>query len=226
MVCREASAKSCHPAQNGPTNPAKGVSSRATNQLGISLGVEVTEETTMQTKSIRVVLVVIVLLFMCDVTMFTQESKTPAGQTPLGTNNAYNNITDQDIKMLRSDLRATRAALTEGYVPLTADEGTKFWPIFDQYQAEARKLSDELWAEIKDYAANYDNLTDTQAQDYIQKTADVDQKLIALRVKYVPIFEKIISPKKTALWYQVDRRIDMMTNLQLSTKIPLAKISQ
>jgi hypothetical protein len=39
-------------------------------------------------------------------------------------------------------------------VPLTADEATKFWPIYDQYRAEAVKLNDERWAEIKDYAAN------------------------------------------------------------------------
>jgi len=29
--------------------------------------------------------------------------------------------------------------------------------------------------------------------------ARVDQQLVALREKYVPIFEKVVSPKKTAL---------------------------
>jgi hypothetical protein len=28
------------------------------------------------------------------------------------------------------------------------------------------------------------------------------------------------------LWYQVDRRIDLMINMQLSAKIPLSNVSQ
>jgi hypothetical protein len=33
--------------------------------------------------------------------------------------------------------------------------------------------------------------------------------------------EKVISPKKTALWCQIDRRIDLLINLQLSALIPM-----
>jgi hypothetical protein len=45
-------------------------------------------------------------------------------------------------------------------------------------------------------------------------------------MKYVPMFEKVISPKKTALWYQIDRRIDLLVNLQLSTQIPMVDTSK
>jgi hypothetical protein len=176
-------------------------------------------------KCVQAVLVV-VLLSTYNVSTFAQEFKTPTEQSGLGTSNALSNISDQDIQMLRADLRATRASITESSVPLTADEAAKFWPIFDQYRAEAAKLNDERWAEIKDYSVNHNTMTDTQAQDYIQKTTAVDQQLLALRIKYIPMFEKVISPKKTALWYQVDRRIDLMINLQLSTKVPLANLSQ
>ena len=60
-----------------------------------------------------------------------------------------------------------------------------------------------------------------QAQEYIKRSTAVDQQLLALRMKYVPVFEKVISPKKTALWYQIDRRIDLLISLQLSTRIPV-----
>jgi len=64
-------------------------------------------------------------------------------------------------------------------------------------------------------------MTDAQAQDYIQRSTAVDQQLLALRMKYLPVFEKVISPKKAALWYQIDRRIDLLINLQLSAVIPM-----
>jgi len=111
-------------------------------------------------------------------------------------------------------------------MPLTADEATKFWPIFDQYRQEAIKANDERWALIKDYADNYNTMTDAQAQDYIKRSTAVDQQLLALRMKYVPVFEKVISTKKTALWYQIDRRIDLLINLQFSTQIPMVDASK
>lgn len=54
-----------------------------------------------------------------------------------------------------------------------------------------------------------------------KRSTAVEQQLIALRMKYVPVFEKVISPKKTALWYQIDHRIDLLINLQLSAQIPM-----
>ena len=79
---------------------------------------------------------------------------------------------------------------------------------------------------IKDYAANYNTMTDAQAQDYIKRSTAVDQELLALRMRYVAVFEKVISPKKTALFYQIDRRIDLQINLQLSTQIPMVNPSK
>ena len=79
---------------------------------------------------------------------------------------------------------------------------------------------------IQEYAANYNTMSDAQAQDYIKRSNAVDQQLLALRMRYVPVFEKVISPKKTALWYQIDRRIDLLINLQLSSAIPLINTTQ
>ena len=133
---------------------------------------------------------------------------------------------DKDIAMLRANLREQRKEITAQNMTLTADEATKFWPIYDQYRAAAIKINDERWALIKDYANNYNTMTDAQAQDYIKRSTAIDQQLLALRMKYVPVFEKVISHKKTALWYQIDRHIDLLINLQLSTQIPMVDTSK
>ncbi|HEY6302804.1 MAG TPA: hypothetical protein VIX14_07025 [Terriglobales bacterium] len=180
----------------------------------------------MQTKSIKAVLVVVSVLFVCNVLMFAQASQKPAAQSVSDPDAQSNSLKDQDIEMLRADLRAQRKEIVAQNMTLTADEATKFWPIFDQYRQEAIKPNDERWAVIKDYAANYGTMTDAQAQDYIKRSTAVDQQLLALRMKYVPVFEKVIPAKKTALWYQIDRRIDVLINLQLSTQIPMVNTSK
>ena len=106
------------------------------------------------------------------------------------------------------------------------DEATKFWPIYDQYIQETIKINDARWTLIKDYEANYDKMSDQMAENYMKTSARVDQQLVALREKYVPIFEKVVSPKKTALWYQIDRRLDLVINLQLAGMIPVVDASK
>jgi hypothetical protein len=158
--------------------------------------------------------------------MFAQASQQPAAQSASGADAQSNSISDKDVEMLRADLRAQRKQITAQNMTLSADEATKFWPVFEQYRQEAIKPNDDRWAVIKDYAANYNTMTDAQAQDYIKRSTAVDQQLLALRMKYVPVFEKVISPKKTALWYQIDRRIDVLINLQLSSAIPMVNTSK
>ena len=172
----------------------------------------------MQKKNVVAVLIAASALLLSSISMFAQAA---APQAVPGASAQPHSVTDQDIEMLRADIRAQRKEITAQNMTLTADEATKFWPIFDQYRQEAIKPNDDRWALIKDYAANYDTMTDAQANDYMKRSTAVDQQLLALRMKYVPVFEKVISAKKTALWYQIDRRIDLLINLQLVATIPV-----
>jgi Spy/CpxP family protein refolding chaperone len=173
-------------------------------------------------KGVVSILVVVSVLLVCSVSLMGQQR---AQSAPVAGAQS-NNIKDTDIEMLRADLRAQRKQIMAENMTLTADEATKFWPIFDQYRQEAIKPNDERWAVIKEYAANYNTMTDAQAHDYMKRSTAVDQQLLALRMKYAPIFEKVISAKKTALWYQIDRRVDLLINLQLSTSIPMVDTSK
>jgi Spy/CpxP family protein refolding chaperone len=178
----------------------------------------------MRKKSFSPVLVIAYVLLVCNLSIFAL-SQTPASQSTSAAGAPSNNISDKDVEMLRADLRAQRKQIMAQNMTLTADEATKFWPVYEQYRQAAIKANDERWAVIKDYAANYNAMTDAQAQDYLKRANAVDEQLLALRMRYVPEFEKVISAKKTALCYQIDRRIDLLINLQLSSVIPMVDIS-
>jgi len=162
-------------------------------------------------------LIVVTAMLLSTLSMSAQNSS----QAVPGANAQPSQAGDQDIQMLRENIQAQRKQITAANMPLTPDESTKFWPIYQQYRAEAAKNGDERWSLIQDYAKNYQTMTDAQAQEYIKRSAANDQQVIALRMKYVPMFEKVISPKKTALFCQIDRRVDLMINLQLASIIPM-----
>jgi hypothetical protein len=51
----------------------------------------------------------------------------------------------------------------------------------------------------------------------------LDIAIAQLRQKYVPIVSKVLDGRKTATFFQLDRRIAMMIELQLSSQMPLVQ---
>jgi hypothetical protein len=132
-------------------------------------------------------------------------------------------VNDANIDLMRQDIRAERKKIIAANMPLTETEATKFWPLYDRYIGETIKVNDVRFALIKEYAQNYQSMTDAQAQSYIKRWIALDQDNTQLRLKFIPDFEKVISPKKTALFFQLDRRVAMMIELQLAQQVPLVK---
>jgi Spy/CpxP family protein refolding chaperone len=163
----------------------------------------------------------IVVSAMLLVTVSISAQSAPSSQAVPGANAQPNSASDHDIQLLRENIQGQRKQIVAANMPLTPEEATKFWPLYDQYRAEAAKNGDERWALIQDYAKNYSTMTDAQANEFIKREAANEQKVISLRMKYVPMFEKIISAKKTALFCQIDHRIDLMIQLQLASQIPM-----
>lgn len=130
---------------------------------------------------------------------------------------------DANIQLMREDLRAERKKIVAANMPLTATEATKFWPLYDQYIGETIKVNDARYALVKQYAQSYSNISDPQADDFIKRWVTLDGDNTKLRLKYIPEFEKIISHKKTAMFFQIDRRLSMMIELQLASQVPLIK---
>ena len=162
------------------------------------------------------VLALVGAMALASVPMFAQATqRAPGAGAPPKAN------LDQEIQMLRRDVRSAKKEITAANMNLTADEATKFWPIYDQYAAEVAKVGDSRVALIKEYAASYSTMTDAQANDFMKRATAIDQQFTATRLKYVPMVEKAISAKKAALWYQIDRRLDLMINLQLASDIPV-----
>jgi hypothetical protein len=172
----------------------------------------------MQKRSVVAVVTVVGGLLLSSIPLFAQADQ--------AANPGVSPAIETDIRLLREDIRSERKQLVAANLPLTDTEATKFWPIYDQYAAEAWKIGDARVALIKEYAQSYDTMTDAQANDFMNRSAAIDQQFSALLTKYVPIFETVISPKKTARLYQIDRRLDLLVNVQLFANIPMIDASK
>jgi len=132
-------------------------------------------------------------------------------------------VLDMEIAMMRKDLRDQVKQIVAANMPLTGDEAARFWPVYDQYAAEVTKINDKRFALVKEYAATYNTLTEAQAAMYIRGSITIDESAAKLRLEWIPKFEKLLGEKKAAIFFQIDRRIGMMRELQLAAQIPLVQ---
>ena len=132
-------------------------------------------------------------------------------------------ITDQQLALLRRNIRSIKKQLIAANLTLADSEATKFWQVYEQYSAETDKINDARTAIIKEYSDEYGTLTDAQADTLIRRWLDTDIEQAALRQRYVPIFRKVLPGKKAATFFQLDRRISTMIDVQLTSQLPLAQ---
>ena len=150
----------------------------------------------------------------------------PAAHAQAASSKDSQSVSEQDIKLLRQDIRSQKKQLIAANLKLTDVEATKFWPVYDQYTAELVKINDTKYTLIKQYAEQWGTMTDDQATTLIKRSLDVDAQVTQLRVKYIPIFNNVVPGKTTATFFQLDRRIQAMIDLQIGAQLPLVQDQQ
>jgi hypothetical protein len=147
----------------------------------------------------------------------------PVAHAQAAANKDSQTVSEQDVQLLRQDLRSQKKQLIAANLTLTDAEATKFWPVYDQYSAEMTKIGDQKYALIKEYAQSFGSLKDDQAQSLLDRSLALDEAVAQLRIKYVPIINKVLPGTKTATFFQIDRRITTLIDLQLASQIPLVQ---
>ena len=133
---------------------------------------------------------------------------------------------DQNVQLLRQDIRSKKKQLVAANLNLTETEATKFWPVYEQYTADLAKINDEKVAVIKQYADAWGKMSDQQALSLTNRASAVEKNVADLRIRYVPIFSKVVPGTKAATFFQIDRRIQGLIDLQLASELPLAQDQQ
>lgn len=128
---------------------------------------------------------------------------------------------DEDIKLFRKDVRSLKKQIIAANMDLTDTEAQQFWPIYDKYTSELAAITDTKYTLLQEYAQNYSAMTGDQAESYIKGRVAVEESIMKLRLKYFPVFRQVLSGKATALFFQMDWRLGLIMELQLTSQTPL-----
>ncbi|MEJ2111036.1 MAG: hypothetical protein P8Z37_14230 [Acidobacteriota bacterium] len=125
------------------------------------------------------------------------------------------------MQLTVADLRNASRNIISGVMKFTDEEANVFWPVYDKFDREYNKISDQMEAVIKDYEAHYKTMDDSKARELAQRMFAVDEAKVRLQENYYNEFSKVISANRTTQLFQVLRRIDLLMNLKIAATLPV-----
>lgn len=128
---------------------------------------------------------------------------------------------DDYLEVAREVLKTEKKAIVAEAMQLSDAESGSFWELYNEYNAELYKVHTDRVNIIKEFAANYDSMTDEKADALWNGTMEYQTKLLSLNKTYYKKFKKILPAGKAALYFQVENKIAALINAQLAEEIPL-----
>jgi hypothetical protein len=103
-------------------------------------------------------------------------------------------------------IQAQRVAFITRRLNLTTEESQKFWPLYNEYEAEQKKIRQKY--KIKQ---DFTTMTDAEAEQSLSSALEMEQQLLNLKKEYVQRMKKVIPVRKIAMLNRVER--DFKTEL-------------
>ena len=132
---------------------------------------------------------------------------------------AQNNV-DEEMQLVRDQWGVDKKQLIMQYMNFTDAESKAFWPVYNAFSKEHRKLMDARIALIKDYANHYTNLTNAKATELTNKILDNDMAVSKLQKTYYAKFSTAITPKRASQYIQVENYLYTNIKSMIQDEIP------
>ncbi len=127
------------------------------------------------------------------------------------------------MELMRKDIQSEKVMLMTVALELTEEEGAKFWPLYREYQTELSKIGDGRIQLIKDYAANYETMTEEKAKELAKTSFDLKDDQLSLLKKTHKKVSKEIGPIVATRFAQIENQLLLLINLQIASELPLIK---
>ena len=128
-----------------------------------------------------------------------------------------------NMQILLEKVKADKKLLVAENMQFTEAEAKAFWPVYEKYQAELFLIRARTLKLIKDYAAAYEEMTNSTAKKLLDESMTIEALRLKLAKTYLPEFRKVLSDVKVVRYYQIENKINAALYYELAANIPLVK---
>lgn len=126
-----------------------------------------------------------------------------------------------ELKMFRFSLRMDKLDFVKKAMKLDAEQEKKFLDQYYRYDVELKKLNDERVSIINDYAANFEKITNKEADKLVKRSLNFRKQRNALLEKYYGKIAKATSKVIAARFLQVESVLQGTSDVAIGSSIPL-----
>jgi len=133
---------------------------------------------------------------------------------------AISQTADDYIEIMRSALKTEKKAIIAEVMQFTEAEAEVFWPLYNEYNTKIYEIGSKEVKIIKDFANNYENMTDEKADELWNAVIANKMEYLKLQKIYYAKFKKILPAGRVAKYFQAENKIDVMIDYELAAEIP------
>ena len=125
------------------------------------------------------------------------------------------------IAELRQEAGQDRRNIVRANMLLTETEGARFWPLYDDYRAERKKIGDRKVRLITDFLAQKNSMSEDEARVLANEDFAIEKDTSELKTKWYKKMTKELSERTVARFFHIDEKLDAAADLALAANIPL-----
>lgn len=98
----------------------------------------------------------------------------------------------------REEIESMKVGYLTSKMSLTAEEAQVFWPLYNEYRAEADAHREKGIQKLKEYLENRNDLTEEEVKAYLSSKFEHEREAIAIEEKYFDRFLEVLPAEKVA----------------------------
>ena len=131
-------------------------------------------------------------------------------------------LPNNELELVIIAKASQKKAVVLSNMHLSGETKKSFGKLYDAYQLELMKVRVAELTLISKYAASYSNLTNEAANKLIVEWATNEDAQLVLKKSYVSKFKKIMSSADVIRYFQIENRLQLLKEVQITSAIPLA----
>jgi hypothetical protein len=135
-------------------------------------------------------------------------------------------LAQDNMQVLRDKLKTDKKVIVDANMGLSESEAKGFWPVYDGYQNDLRKINEQVVNLILSYADAYNKgaFPDETAKKLLGELLAVEEAELKLKRDYVPKLEQVLPGWKVARYMQIENKIRAVVKYELAAQVPLVAV--
>ena len=140
--------------------------------------------------------------------------------TPALALGAENNM---DMELLAEKIKADKKLVVGLNMPLTNEEASNFWPLYEAYQKELQTVNQEIGRLIVEFSEAYAKgpIPNETAKQIMEDVFTLEEKEVQLKRTYADKMVKVLPAWKVTRYMQIENKIRSALKFELARHIPL-----